>query len=339
MRETIEAIDRGTLGLALLVDGEGRLLGTITDGDVRRAVLAGLDLDAAASSIRERQPHGPMTASADVAPPELIELMSRHSLRHVPIVDTDGRPVDVAALDDLVEDTALPLRAVVMAGGFGKRLGALTESLPKPMLPVGGRPLLERIVDQLRDAGIDRVQLTTHYRAEEIRGHFRDGSDFGVEIDYVNEDEPLGTAGALGLLDPVDEHPILVLNGDIVTDADFRALHRFHNEHEAEMTVGVWPYEVRVPYGVIESDGPDVTGISEKPIVRAFVNAGIYLLNPAVCRAIPRGARLDMPDLIEQLLASGRRVISFPLREYWLDIGELEAYERALVDAASRGET
>ncbi len=338
MRETIEAIDRGTLGLALLVDGDGILLGTITDGDIRRAMLAGLALDAPAVSIRERQPHGPTTASLDAAPAELIELMGRHSLRHVPIVDRDGRPVDVAALDDLVEDTALPLRAVVMAGGFGKRLGALTETLPKPMLPVGGRPLLERIIDQLRVAGIDRVHVTTHYRPEEIVDHFGDGGDFGVQIEYMNEDQPLGTAGALGLLEPVDGQPILVLNGDIVTDADFRALLNFHAEHAAEMTVGVWPYEVHVPYGLVESDGEIVTGISEKPVIRSFVNAGLYLVNPDVCRSIPRGERLDMPELIERLLAEGRRVISFPLREYWLDIGEREAYERALLDAAARGD-
>lgn len=338
MRETVEAIDRGTLGLALLVDDDGRLLGTITDGDIRRAMLAGLDLDTSVTSIRERQSRGPTTASPEATTAELIELMSKQSLRQVPIVDADGRPLSVAALDDLVEDTSLPLRAVVMAGGFGKRLGELTATLPKPMLPVGGRPLLERIIDQLRVAGIDRVHVTTHYRPEEIVDHFRDGSDFGVRIEYMNEEQPLGTAGALGLLDPADDHPILVLNGDIVTDADFRALLDFHTAHDAEMTVGVWPYEVRVPYGLVESDGEAVTGIREKPVIRSFVNAGIYLVNPDVCRAIPAGERLDMPELIEQLLAAGRRVISFPLREYWLDIGELEAYEQALLDAAARGD-
>jgi NDP-sugar pyrophosphorylase family protein len=207
------------------------------------------------------------------------------------------------------------------------------------MLPVGGQPLLERIIGQLRDSGIDRVHVTTHYRPEEIVEHFQDGSRFGVEIDYVNEQEPLGTAGALGLLDHGDDRPMLVLNGDIVTDADFRSLLHFHDEQRADLTIGVWPYEVRVPYGIVETEGESVTGISEKPIVRSFVNAGIYLLAPEVCRSVKPGERLDMTELIDRAIAEGRRVVSFPLREYWLDIGELEAYERALLDAAARGES
>jgi dTDP-glucose pyrophosphorylase len=339
LRETIAAIDRGELGLALLVDDAGRLRGTVTDGDVRRAMLSGLELDSAVEALLERRRHDPLTAPPGVTASELLELMSRHVVRQVPLVDEDGKPVDVAMVEDLVEDTALPLRAVVMAGGFGKRLGALTETMPKPMLPVGGRPLLERIIVQLRAVGIDRVHVTTHYRPEEIVDHFQDGSRFGIQIEYLNEEQPLGTAGALGLMDTSDDRPILVLNGDIVTDADFRALLHFHIEHEADMTIGVWPYEIKVPYGIIETEGEVVTAIREKPIVRAFANAGIYLIDPGVCRSIPPGEHLDMTDLIDRALAEGRRVISFPLREYWLDIGELETYERALLDAAARGAT
>ena len=335
VRDTVTAIDRGTVGLALLVDAEGRLLATFTDGDVRRAMLAGIDLDASVSALFERREGDPLTLHPGATASELLELMSRHSLRHMPLIDDAGRPVGLAVLDDLVDETALPLRAMVMAGGFGKRLGELTQALPKPMLPVGGRPLLERIIGQLRTAGVDRVHVTTHYKPEEIVGHFRDGSDFGVQIEYVNEAEPLGTAGAIGLIAD-DEHPLLVLNGDIVTDVDFRALLDFHTEHEADMTVGVWPYEVQVPYGLVETDGVRVTGIREKPVIRSFVNAGIYLLGSELCRSIPSGEHLDMTDLIERAVAEGSRVISFPLREYWLDIGELEAYERALLDAAAR---
>ena len=336
VRDTIAVIDRSAIGLALLVDEQGALVRTITDGDMRRAMLAGVELDAGVGSVLVQRPGGPLTASGDATASELLELMTRARLRHVPVVDAGGRPVSVVVLDDLVDDTALPLRAVVMAGGFGKRLGELTQSLPKPMLPVGGRPLLERIIVQLRSAGIDRVHVTTHYKPEQIVSHFRDGSDFGVEIEYVNEDEPLGTAGALGLIDSHDDQPLLVLNGDIVTDTDFRALLHFHEEHEADMTIGVWPYEVQVPYGLVDTDGERVTAIREKPVIRSFVNAGIYLIGPELYRSVPRGEHLDMTDLIEGALADGRRVISFPLREYWLDIGELEAYERALLDAAAR---
>jgi NDP-sugar pyrophosphorylase family protein len=199
------------------------------------------------------------------------------------------------------------------------------------MLPVGDQPLLELIIEQLRQAGIRRVNLTTHYKGEIIARHFGDGRDFGVEIRYVKEDQPLGTAGALSLLDESDQ-PLLVVNGDILTRVDFRAMLDFHREHQAHMTVAVRQYEFRVPYGVIKTDGVAITGISEKPLARYFINAGIYLLNPKVCRFIPNGQSYDMTDLISRLVAAGRRVVGFPVREYWLDIGQVEDYQRALAD-------
>jgi NDP-sugar pyrophosphorylase family protein len=198
------------------------------------------------------------------------------------------------------------------------------------MLPVGGRPLLERIIGQLREAGIGRVNLTTHYRAEAIAEHFGDGSEFGVEIEYVSEERPLGTAGALGLLAADD--PILVMNGDILTRIDFRAMHEFHDDHQADMTVAVRPYEIRVPYGVVELRDESVAGIAEKPLVRGFVNAGIYLIAPHVLRSVEANQHLEMTELIERLVGAGGRVVGFPLREYWLDIGQLEDYERAVAD-------
>jgi NDP-sugar pyrophosphorylase family protein len=198
------------------------------------------------------------------------------------------------------------------------------------MLPVGDRPLLERIIDQLRESGIHHVNLTTHYRSEDITAHFGDGSGFGVEIEYVSEEQPLGTAGALGLLDA--DEPILVMNGDILTRVDFRAMHRFHDEHAADMTVAVRPYEVYVPYGIVELEDEQVSEIAEKPLVRGFVNAGIYLINPDVRRLVPAGEPLEMPELIKRLVVDGRRVVGFPLREYWLDIGQIADYEQALLD-------
>jgi dTDP-glucose pyrophosphorylase/CBS domain-containing protein len=335
LRDAMARIDSNQTGIALVVDDDRRLVATVTDGDIRRAMLAELDLDAPVARVLDAQLHrgrGPITAPVDATAEQLLELMERHAIRHVPLVDAAGRVVRLALLDDLVKDPASPLRAVVMAGGFGSRLGELTAETPKPMLPVGDQPLLERIIGQLRDAGIRRVNLTTHYRAETIADHFGDGGGFGVEIRYVNEETPLGTAGALGLLEQGDE-PILVMNGDLVTRIDFAAMHRFHVEHEADLTVALRPYEVRVPYGVVEVSGELVQEVVEKPIVRAFVNAGIYLLEPAVCAIVPTGRPYDMPQLIEQLIADGRRVVGFPLREYWLDIGTLDDYERASADA------
>ena len=202
------------------------------------------------------------------------------------------------------------------------------------MLSVGGRPLMEVILEQLRQVGIRRVNLATHYKGEMISEHFGDGKDFGVEIRYVEEDQPLGTAGALSLMGESHE-PILVMNGDILTRVDFRAMLEFHRNHQADMTVAVRRYEFSVPYGVVESDGVAVIGISEKPVVQHLINAGIYLLNPEVCQLIPKGQRYDMPDLITRMVGEGQRVISFPVHEYWLDIGRVEDYRRALNDIKS----
>jgi len=223
---------------------------------------------------------------------------------------------------------------LVMAGGQGSRLRPLTEELPKPMLPVGNKPLLQLIVEQLKLAGIRQVNLATHYKGEVIAEHFKNGEAFGVDIRYVKEDQPLGTAGALSLLDEVDE-PLLVMNGDILTRVDFRALLHFHREHKADLTVCVRQYEFNVPYGVIDTDGVNVKGISEKPVVRQFINAGIYLLNPQVRKLIPNGQPYDIPDLIDRLIHEQRTVVCFPIREYWLDIGKVDQYDQAKADMAA----
>lgn len=336
VREAMACIDRNRSGIALVIAEGNRLVGTVTDGDLRRAMLADIELDAPATLLLERQrdlhePRPmPLTAPSETTSAELVVLMRRYDVRQIPLVDEDGGVVGVALLEDLIDTEGPPLRAVVMAGGFGTRLGELTSATPKPMLQVGDRPLLERIVEQLRDAGIQHVNLTTHYRADAITEHFGDGSSFGVRIEYVSEDHPLGTAGALGLLGA--DGPVLVMNGDILTSVNFRALHRFHVDHEADMTVAVRPYELRVPFGMVELDGTDVRGLSEKPLVRGLVNAGIYLVDPDVLAAVPAGERYEITQLIDDLLGARRRVVGFPLREYWLDIGQLADYERALLD-------
>lgn len=338
VREVMENIDRSAKGIALVVDDEGRLLSTVTDGDIRRAILAGIDLNIKVSELLPLRPathaDGPVTAPVDTPDPVLLHTMNEMGVRQIPLVDSDGRVVSVALLSDLVKEYELPLRAVVMAGGFGTRLRPLTEDLPKPMLPLGTRPLLELIVEQLREAGIRQVNVATHYKGEVISDHFKDGQDFGVDIRYVKEDQPLGTVGALSLLDESEE-PLLVMNGDILTRVDFRSMLHFHREHAADLTVAVKQYEMSVPYGVILTDGVAVTGISEKPVMRQFINAGIYLLNPAVRRLIPNGQPYDIPDLIHMLLREGRSVVSFPIREYWLDIGKADHYAQAKSDVAT----
>lgn len=338
IRDAMSCIDRNAKGIALIVDGKTRLLATVTDGDIRRALLDRVEPDAQVSVLIDRKSQEPfptpITAAKNTDVATLIELMTRNSLRHVPLVDDDGRLTGLAVLNDLVKEIELPLKAVVMAGGFGTRLHPLTEETPKPMLPVGGRPLLEHVIDQLRACGIRRVNLATHYLADTISDHFGDGSRFGIEIDYVNEEQPLGTAGALALLEHSDE-PLLVINGDILTRVDYRAMLDFHHEYEAVMTVAVRREEVQLPFGVVESDGVRVLTLAEKPVVAHFVNAGIYLLDAATRRYIPEAGRFDMTELVERLLGAGETVVAFPIREYWMDIGQPTAYEQAERDVGS----
>ena len=339
IHDMLVRIDRAAQGIALVVDAEQHLIATVTDGDVRRAMLAGLDLNLGVSELLARDEdrfysNQPVTALVGTSDEILLHLMSEKRLRQIPLVDDDGRVVDIAFLNDLVREYESPLRAVVMAGGQGMRLRPLTDQVPKPMLPVGDRPLLEIIVKGLREAGIRQVNVTTHYKGELISDHFKNGADFGVDIRYVNEDQPLGTAGALSLLEESDE-PMLVINGDILTRVDFKAMLDFHREYNADLTVAVRQYEFRVPYGVIETDGVSVKAISEKPVLRQFINAGIYLLNPAVRCFIPNGQHYDIPDLIDRLLQENRPVVCFPIREYWLDIGKSEHYDQANLDIAA----
>lgn len=332
IRAAMKCVDRGSCGIALVVDQERYLLGTITDGDARRAVLAGTDLESPISELLNKkistQYFKPVTAPPETDRKSLIALMHEHSLRQVPIIDNEGRVVDLIMLDDLIPIQDLPLQAVIMAGGMGTRLMPLTEDLPKPMLPVGGKPLLERVIEQLRQVGIRRVNVTTHYKREKISDHFGDGSAYGVELNYVNEDKPLGTGGALGLMGAPTE-PMLVINGDILTQVDFREMLAYHRENLADMTVAVRQYDIKVPYGVIECTGTRVCTLKEKPQVHFLVNAGIYLLEPKVYEFIPNGKHFNMTDLIQRLLDSNQTVISFPIIEYWLDIGQLADYEQA----------
>jgi len=340
IRQAILCIDRTQYKIALVVGSEGYLLGTVTDGDVRRAILAGTDLDLPVQTLLERRAPAshptPLTAPVGTSSADLLHLMNTYSLQHIPLLDDGGRIVEVVLLKDLMKERELPLTAVVMAGGYGTRLGPITEDLPKPMLPIGDRPLLEYTLQQLRDAGIKRVNLATHYKRDIISNHFGDGQNFGVKISYVEEDQPLGTAGALSLLELSDD-PVLIMNGDVVTRVDFHAMLDFHRHHKADMTVAVRQHEVQLPHGVVETDGTAITGISEKPVIRHFMNAGIYLLNPEMCRLVPVGRPYDMTDLINQLITEGCQVVSFPLREYWLDIGQAEDYQKALRDMIEDG--
>jgi len=334
--EALEHLDRAGTGVLLLCTKSGSLFGTLTDGDIRRAALKKISFDTSCSTIAEKDP---LTAQHDISRGEALRLMDMGRsfvVNQLPLIDPSGRVVDLLLRRDLVKMDSPPLQAVIMAGGFGTRLKTLTEETPKPMLPIGDQPLMEHTIRQLRDSGIFNVKITTHYKAEKITSHFGNGEAFGVNIDYVSEDKPLGTAGALSLLKEMDE-PQLVINGDILTNVDFRAMHEFHRKNSADLTVGVRRYDFKIPFGVVESDGTRILEIQEKPEINFLVNAGIYLLEPSVHPYIPRDARFDMTDLVHKLLEEKKVVVNFPIVEYWLDIGHPEDYEKAHNDIRDRG--
>jgi len=330
-------MDSNRLGIVLVVNEEKKLVGTVTDGDVRRAVLGNLDLAQPVSLLLKRKGGSPyerpITAPASAGRATFLSLLQDHDICHLPLLDDGERVVGLVTVDDFVPNRVLPLKAVVMAGGLGSRMLPLTQDLPKPMLPVGDQPLMEIIIQQLREAGIRQVNVTTHHKSEKITDHFGDGRDFGVELNYVTEDRPLGTAGALGLME-VPRETVLVINGDILTQMDFRAMLAFHREYQGDLTIAVRQYDIQIPFGVVECQGAAVTSITEKPLLNFFVNAGIYLLEPIVYSYLPNGKSFDMTDLIQRLLVDGRRVVSFPVREYWLDIGFPDDYQKAQSDVA-----
>jgi dTDP-glucose pyrophosphorylase len=330
LEQVMRLIDELASGVALVVDDDGRLLATLTDGDIRRALLVHVGIDQPVSNILA-QKNAPITAAANLGRSALLAMLNDRQVQQLPILDASGRVVDLALLKDLQKDDTPSIQALIMAGGFGTRLMPLTQNIPKPMLPVAGRPLLELTVERLTAAGIRNINVSTHYLSKKISDHFGDGSRFGVNIRYFQEDKPLGTGGALRLLDEITQ-TTLVINGDIVTDLDYRVMAEFHHAHSAAATIAVANYDVRIPYGVIHHDGVNVTGLVEKPVITQFINAGIYLVEPRVLKYLEQDRIFHMTDLLEKLIAHGERVVVFPVQEYWIDVGQHADYEQVQKD-------
>lgn len=326
LREVIAVIDRGELQIALVVDEQRRLLGTITDGDVRRGLLRGLNLGALA---REVMTADAITAAEDLSLNEDSWLLHKRLARRIPIVDAHGVVVGLALPQDEFVAQGVSNQVVIMAGGLGTRLGKLTEHAPKPLLKVGTKPILETILESFLAQGFRHFNISVNYKAQMIEDYFGDGSSWGAEIRYVRESQRLGTAGALSLLEPRPDAPILVMNGDLLTKVNFRQMLEFHRIHRQKASVAVRNYDVRVPFGVVEMRGNSLTRIVEKPEYNYFVNAGIYVLNPECLPLIPYNQFYDMPDLLTAVLEKDWRVGSFPIHEYWLDIGRLDDFEAA----------
>ena len=326
LRQTIEAITEGNLQIALVVDSENKLLGTVTDGDIRKAILAGKDLNITAGEAMRSQP---ITSASKTPRATILKLLRENRIHQMPLVDDQGRVVDVLTVDDMIGAAHKPNAVVIMAGGLGTRLHPLTEETPKPMLKVGGKPILETIIQSFIDQGFTNFFVSVNYKANIISEYFGDGSRLGAKINYLHEKSRLGTAGGLSLL-PRDVHaPIIVMNGDLLTRISVDALLDFHERESAVATMVVREDHYQVPYGVVEVDGTQIVGVEEKPIQRHLVNAGIYVISQDGLKNIPGDTFYDMPTHFAKLSANGHRTAAFPLHEYWVDIGRLDELERA----------
>ena len=329
MLQALLSIEHGSVQIALVVDSNERLLGTVTDGDVRRGILRGVRLDSPVSDVMNANP---LSVGVDMTQEAAIALMRDRVIHQLPVVDAERRVVGLMTLDAVLRAIREETTVVLMAGGLGSRLRPLTELTPKPLLAIGGRPLLEITIDSLARQGFARFLLSVRYKAEMFREHFGTGQKFGVNIDYINEDEQLGTAGALRLLPERPDMPILVMNGDILTNLDARLLMLFHREQNAPATMCVREYEWTIPYGVVRSSNGCLESFEEKPTRREFVNAGIYVLSQEALEQLPPSGPIDMPTLLERVAERLAPPSIYRLREYWLDIGHLDDLGRAQRD-------
>jgi len=317
---------KSSLQIAMVVSPDELLLGTVTDGDIRRGLLRGLDLNSSIDAITFRNPL--------VVPPQLghemvLQIMQANKIRQIPIVDSDRRVVGLHVWDELLVPVARSNLMVVMAGGAGTRLLPHTENCPKPMLPVGGKPILEHIIERAREEGFHRFVLAINYLGDMIENHFGDGSRWQVEIEYLKEPTPLGTVGAISLLDRRPDAPFLVSNGDVLTDIRYGELLEFHIRHRAAATMAVRLHEWQHPFGVVRTKGVDIIGFEEKPIARTHINAGIYVLDPDALDALEAGQHCNMPTLFSRLQDRAKRTIVYPMHEPWLDVGRPADLERA----------
>jgi dTDP-glucose pyrophosphorylase len=318
-------LNESGLQIVLVVRANGVLLGTLTDGDIRRGLLRGLALSEVIDPILN---HTPLVAPTQIESDVALRMMHANKVHQLPVVDAEGRVVGLHRLDELQALPSALSTMVIMAGGKGIRLRPHTENCPKPMILVGGKPILEHIIVQAREEGFQKFVIAIHYLGNIIEGYFADGAKWGVQIDYLREREPLGTGGALSLLHRPNV-PFLVTNGDVLTDIRYSELLDFHKRHRATATMAVRPYEWQHPFGVVHSNGMDIIGFEEKPIFRSYVNAGIYVFEPSAVDVLEANTYCDMPTLFERLGSQSERTIVFPMHEPWLDVGRPEDLEQA----------
>jgi dTDP-glucose pyrophosphorylase len=326
LQQAIRNLNDSALQIILVVSENDTLLGTLTDGDIRRGLLRGLDLNSPIDLLMTREP---LVIPEGMPRNTVLKLMQTNRIHQLPVVDHQRRVVGLRVWDELHSPGRRSNVMVIMAGGLGTRLRPYTEDCPKPLLPVGGKPMLEHIIERARSEGFHRIVLAVNYLGHLIEQHFGDGSRWQVQIDYLREEAPLGTAGAIALLEPRPSLPLLVSNGDVLTDIRYGELLEFHCRHGAAATMAVRLHEWQHPFGVVRTNGVDIVGFDEKPVARTHINAGIYVLHPSAIDSLKIGEPCDMPTLFSRLRAGNARTIVYPMHEPWLDVGREADLARA----------
>lgn len=326
IREALVIIDSGGMQIALIVDPDNKLIGTLTDGDIRRGLLKGLQLESPIDLIIAR---APIVAKITDTKERVLQLALTHKIHKIPVVDEHGVLVGLQEIDQLVKPQVKPNEVVLMVGGLGTRLRPLTEDTPKPMLKVGSKPILQTIVEKFVEYGYVNITMCVNYKSEIIQNYFGTGEKFGAHIKYVLEEQRMGTAGALSLLKNKPTDAFFVMNGDLLTNVNFEHFQDFHSFSNAVATMGVRSYDFQVPYGVVNIEEDHVLSIEEKPVHKFYVSAGIYMLSPDILDLIPNNEFYDMPTLFNNIIQLKLKASSFPIHEYWMDIGQMEEYEKA----------
>ena len=318
IRDAIENMNLSKLGIVLVEDAEKRFVGVVLDGDIRRGFLGGATLD---SSILEIANLNPIVARQDSQDDLVQQTMIQSAISHAPVVNEQNLLCGLFMLDRFPEIVVRPNLFVVMAGGKGSRLLPLTLETPKPMLLVHNRPILEHILIRAKTSGFSKFLIATNYLRSSIEEHFGDGSKLEIEIDYLREEAPLGTAGALSLLDVPPEFPLVISNGDVLSLLDYSKILEFHETSESVATMAVRLHEIQHPFGVVEIDGAAIVGLKEKPVIQSFINAGIYVLSPLALDYLEANEYCDMTTLFERLRLAGLKTCAYPLHEVWADVG------------------
>jgi dTDP-glucose pyrophosphorylase len=318
IQQAISNLNLSASRIVLVVNATGELEGTISDGDIRRGLLKGLDLISPITNVIHRNPL--------VVPPEMgrqlvRRLMASNKIQQIPVVDECNQIVGLHLWDEIATTPVRSNLMVIMAGGIGTRLRPHTENCPKPLLHIAGKPMLEHIIEHAKLEGFSHFVLSIHYLGQMIEDHLGNGDRLGVKIDYLREQSPLGTAGALGLLNPRPDAALVVTNGDVITDIRYGELLDFHIRNNAVATMAVRVHEWQHPFGVVNTQGIEIVGFEEKPVTRTHINAGVYALDPDALNALTVNDRCDMPTLFERLQTQGKRTVAYPMHEPWLDVG------------------